>query len=97
MANTTGKKFGGRQKGTPNRLTKELRAVLKDLIHEELETLQERMDHLDPKERLEVLVKLLPYVLPKVSPASYTPTSPSSSVRFKSYSTQLPRRLQKGF
>ena len=38
MANTTGKKFGGRQKGTPNRLTKELRAVLKDLIHEELET-----------------------------------------------------------
>ena len=68
MANTTGKKFGGRQKGTPNRLTKELRAVLKDLIHEELETLQERMDHLDPKERLEVLVKLLPYVLPKSLP-----------------------------
>ena len=39
--------------------------VLKDLIHEELETLQERMDHLDPKERLDVLVKLLPYILPK--------------------------------
>ena len=98
MANTTGKKFGGRQKGTPNRLTKELRAVLKDLIHEELETLQERMDHLDPKERLEVLVKLLPYILPKSLPGIHTsPTSPSSSVRFKSYSTQLPRRLQKGF
>ena len=51
-------------------------AVLKGLIHEELETLQERMDHLDPKERLEVLVKLLPYVLPKVSPASHTTDEP---------------------
>ena len=49
---------------------------MKDLIYEELETLQERMDHLDPKERLEVLVKLLPYVLPKVSPASHTTDEP---------------------
>ena len=54
MAITTGKKFGGRQKGTPNRLTRELRAVLKDLIHEELETLHERLDHLDSKKHLEV-------------------------------------------
>lgn len=76
MANTTGKKFGGRQKGTPNKLTSELRAVLKNLIHEELETLQERMDLLDPKERLEVVVKLLPYALPKVSPASHTTDEP---------------------
>ena len=37
MANTTGKKFGGREKGTPNRLTKELRPVLKDLVSQELE------------------------------------------------------------
>ena len=76
MANTTGKKFGGRQKGTPNKLTKELRSVLKDLIHKELETLHERLDLLDPKERLEVMVKLLPYVLPKVSPASHTTDEP---------------------
>lgn len=85
MANTTGKKFGARQNGTPNKLTSELRAVLKDLIHEELEILQERMDHLDPKERLEVLVKLLLYVLPKVSPASHTTDEP-----FEFGSIQIP-------
>ena len=51
---------------------------MKDLIHEELETLQERMDHLDPKERMEVLVKLLPYVLPKVQPTSHTTDEPLS-------------------
>lgn len=50
--------------------------VLKDLIHEEVETLQERLDHLDSKGRLEVLVKLLPYVLPKVQPASHTTDEP---------------------
>lgn len=32
MANNTAKKYGGRQKGTPNKLTKEIRIVLKDLI-----------------------------------------------------------------
>jgi len=28
MANTTEKKYGGRTKGTPNKLTKELRTLL---------------------------------------------------------------------
>ena len=33
MANTTGKKHGGRKKGTPNRLTRELRTILKDVFY----------------------------------------------------------------
>ena len=43
MANTTGKKYGGREKGTPNRLTKELRSVLKDIVYQELEKIEERL------------------------------------------------------
>ena len=66
MANTTGKKFGGRQKGTPNKLTKELRSVLKDVLYEEIDRLPERLDELDTKDRLELLVKLMPFVFPKV-------------------------------
>jgi hypothetical protein len=42
MANTTGKKYGGRQKGTPNRMTKELRVLLKDIMYQELKEVQER-------------------------------------------------------
>ncbi len=49
MANTTGKKFGGRQKGTPNRLTRELRAVLKDVLYEEIDRLPERLNELETK------------------------------------------------
>ena len=76
MANNTGKKYGGRKKGTPNRMTKELRSVLKDVLYEEIEALQERLDALNPKERVELLIKLMPYALPKVTSVSHTTNEP---------------------
>ena len=76
MANTTGVKYGGRQKGTPNKLTKELMSVLKDILYQELEQIQERLDALKPKERVELLIKLMPYVLPKVTSISHTTNEP---------------------
>ena len=60
MANTTGNKYGGRQKGTPNRITKELRSLLKDVMYDEIGALQERLDTLNPKERVELLIKIMP-------------------------------------
>ena len=66
-----GKKTGGRKIGTPNRLTKELRAALKNILHQEIELLPEHLSKLEPKDRLELLVKLLPFTLPKVEPESY--------------------------
>lgn len=72
-----GIKTGGREAGTPNRLTKELRKVLKDLLHQELENLPEHLNRLEPKERLEILVKLLPYAIPVVRSVNYTVDEPS--------------------
>ena len=71
MANNTGKKYGGRKTGTPNKLTKELRAILKNMLHQEIELLPKHFNKLDPKDRLELLAKLLPYALPKVESESY--------------------------
>ena len=71
MANDTGKKYDGREAGTPNRLTKELRAALKNILHQEIELLPDHFDKLEPKDRLELLVELLPFALPKVEPESY--------------------------
>jgi len=76
MANTTGNKYGGRQKGTPNIITKELRSVLKDVLYKELEQIQEHLETLNPKERLELLIKLMPYVLPKVTSISHNTNEP---------------------
>jgi len=78
MANTTGKKFGGREKGTPNKLTRELRSVLKDVLYEEIDRLPERLDELDTKNRLELLVKLMPFVFPRVQSVSQSLNEPIS-------------------
>jgi hypothetical protein len=71
MANNTGKKFGGREAGTPNKLTKEIRAALKNILHQEIELLTEHFQKLETKDRLELLIKLLPFALPKVESESY--------------------------
>ena len=76
MANTTGNKYGGRQKGTPNRVTKELRSLLKDILYQELEQIQEHLETLNSKERVELLIKLMPYILPKVTTISHTTNEP---------------------
>ena len=76
MANTTGIKHGGRQKGTPNRMTKELRTILKDILYNELEKIGELLESLEPKERLELVIKMLPFILPKVDKIGHTYNEP---------------------
>ncbi|MDC3132773.1 hypothetical protein OA501_01005 [Flavobacteriaceae bacterium] len=76
MANTTGKKYGGRQKGSPNKMTKELRNLLKDILFQEFDDFQERLELLKPKERLELIIKLMPYIFPKVTSISHTTNEP---------------------
>jgi len=71
-----GIKTGGRQKGTPNKLTKELREVLKNVVYKQLESLDETLNELEPKERLEITIKLMAYALPKVQTISPTTNEP---------------------
>ncbi len=60
----------GRPKGKPNKLTKELRELVSDLVSNELENLPDRLSNMNDKDRVEVLMKLLPYVVPKPKPSS---------------------------
>jgi len=46
-------------------LTTDLRDALKVLIQAELEQLPETLKTLDPIQRLNILMKLIPYVMPK--------------------------------
>lgn len=64
MANTTGKKYGGRKKGTPNKTTAEVRERFKGLIENNLETLQNDIEQLEPKDRVKMLMELAKFVLP---------------------------------
>jgi hypothetical protein len=74
-----GKKTGGRVAGTPNRLTKELRTVLRDMIADELDALPQTLEGL-PKERLDLVIKLLPFCLPKVQAVNGNYDSPLSAL-----------------
>ena len=61
-----GTKTGGRQAGTPNKITTELREALKGIVANELDTLSDSLAQLPAKERLDVLIKLMPYCMPKI-------------------------------
>ena len=64
MANTTGKKYGGRSKGTPNKTTAEIREKYKMLISESIDTLKDDIDQLEPKDRIKAILELSKFVLP---------------------------------
>jgi len=61
-----GLKTGGRQAGTPNKITSELREMLKGVIDQELQQLCDTLAQLPARDRLELTIKLLPYCMPKV-------------------------------
>ena len=61
-----GIKTGGRKAGTPNKITADLRKVLKQIIAAELEALPETLAQLPGKDRVELVLKLMPFVLPKI-------------------------------
>ncbi len=62
-----GKKTGGRAAGTPNKITIELRKTLEGIIAGELASLPQTLGELPPKERIDLVIKLLPFCMPKVN------------------------------
>ena len=75
MANTTGRKFGGRMKNTPNKSTQQSKAIVQKVINNELDNLEVLLSKLTANERVNALIKLLPFVIPKQSEISIdTPT-----------------------
>jgi len=62
-----GIKTGGRTKGTPNIISSKLKSSLNEIAINEIDKVPELLNELNPKERLEMFVKLLPYIIPKQS------------------------------
>ena len=64
----------GRPKGVPNKITAETREILKDVVAQEMVSLSVRLQSMSDKERVDILLRLMPYVVPKVEPLSATDT-----------------------
>lgn len=76
------KKIGGRKKGTPNKYSDEMRAVLKEIFFNEVYRLPEILESLPPEKRLDVFLKLLPYFFPKISPVGMGIDEPQKMPNF---------------
>lgn len=63
-----GRKTGGRKKGTPNRVSGDMKAVLASFASDYYNTGEFLKDFFDlePKDRLDIFTKILPYFTPKM-------------------------------
>lgn len=62
-------KTGGRQKGTPNRVTADMRQAMSALAEGNVQRVQEWLDEVagtDPARAVELFLRLLEFVLPKL-------------------------------
>lgn len=58
-------RLGGRAKGTPNKTTATVKDWLASLIDKNREQVEADLQALDPKDRLQMLERLMQYVVPK--------------------------------
>ena len=68
-----GEKTGGRTKGTPNKVTLSIRESISTFLESETESVFDELSKLEGKEKIEMYLRLLKYV---VSPAQAAPPSP---------------------
>lgn len=55
----------GRPKGKPNKITQDMRQWLMAVIEDNREQMEQDLKGLEPKDRLQILERLMQYVIPK--------------------------------
>ena len=55
----------GRPAGTPNKLTREVREKIATALESGLETFEDDLKALDPKDRLNILAKFAAFIIPR--------------------------------
>jgi hypothetical protein len=58
-------KTGGRQKNTPNKLTSEIKEIVKGIVSNQLENIAEQLEALPIEKQIDFTIRLLPFILPK--------------------------------
>ena len=72
--------INGRPPGSKNLITRDLREALKILISDELKKLPDLLGKLEPRDRVDLTIKLLSFVLPKLEKISPTFGEPQPSI-----------------
>jgi hypothetical protein len=56
----------GRPIGASNRITQEIREKIQLILDSEFETIEETLNSLPPKDRLEIILKLMRFAIPQL-------------------------------
>ena len=79
--NTTGKKFGGRKAGTPNKLTAEVKEKIKHLLDGAIDSID--LSECTTAERIRLIEIGLRYTLPTMKQVEKYPETDYQSINFK--------------
>tara|TARA_A100001011_G_scaffold381340_1_gene449736 strand:+ start:1096 stop:1359 length:264 start_codon:yes stop_codon:yes gene_type:complete len=79
--NTTGKKYGGRKKGTPNKLTAEVKEKIKYLLDGAIDSID--LNKCTIAERIRLIEIGLRYTLPTMKQIENQPETEYQSIDFK--------------
>ena len=79
--NTTGKKFGGRKAGTPNKLTAEVKEKIKHLLDGAIDSID--LNECTTAERIRLIEIGLRYTLPTMKQVEKYPETEYQSINFK--------------
>lgn len=87
-------KTGGRKKGTPNKITGAIKVVLKDVLEKEVQKLPEYLERMSVEERVNAIIKLLPYIVPRLKQVEYTePEQPKNEIDLDKLTAEEGRTL----
>ena len=79
--NTTGKKFGGRKKGTPNKLTAEVKEKVQSLLDGAIDSID--LNECTTAKRIRLIEIGLRYTLPTMKQVENQPEIEYQSINFK--------------
>ena len=79
--NTTGKKFGGRKAGVPNKLTAEVKEKIKHLLDGAIDSID--LNDCTTAERIRLIEIGLRYTLPTMKQVEKYPDTENQSIDFK--------------
>ncbi|MBT3384399.1 MAG: hypothetical protein HN778_03015 [Prolixibacteraceae bacterium] len=86
-----GKKTGGRELGTPNKLTSELRKRISEFLTDNWEQIENDFIDLEPEKRIALFEKLLHYSLPRLQATQLEAIiNEPKTIVYKNVSKQFP-------
>ena len=61
----------GRPKGTPNKITADLRMKINAIVEKQIDSIEQDLLSLEPMQRLQIVEKLISYCLPKLQAQTF--------------------------